>query len=73
MQGIGRRQRAKLSKEKLIPVTRVGIGTIPVTTGTMSNTTQRALHLDVVVEGPGKESFLRNGAKSILLSLILFI
>ena len=61
------------SKEKLIPATRVGIGTIPVTTGTMSNTTQRALHLDVVVEGPGKESFLRNGAKSILLSLILFI
>lgn len=46
------------SKEKLIPATRVGLRTIPVTTGTMSNTTQRALHLDVVVEGPGKESFL---------------
>lgn len=73
MQGIGRRQRAKLSKEKLIPVTRVGIGTIPVTTGTMSNTTQRALHLEVVLEDPGKESFLWNGGKSILLSLILFM
>ena len=42
------------SKEKLVPVTRVGIGTIPVTTGTKSHTTQWALHLDVVVEDPGK-------------------
>lgn len=73
MQGIGRRQRAKLSKEKLIPVTRVGIGTIPVTTGTMSNTTQRALHLVVVVEDPGKRKLSVEWRKEHSSSLVLFI